>query len=281
MSRWMSDGSSTGTADAAPAGKVAAANRSVDRACQVISAFTLAEPALQLSELARRVGLPKATVHRLATSLIARGMLAQSADGRYRLGVKLLELGAVVRESLNAVQMCRPVIAKLAERSGETILLGTADWATREMLIVQRVDSPHPLTVGSPVGHRLTIPPGSVLGKALLSGLPPEDAREVVRALPLMRSTERTIVDAEELLADLSRARERGYAVEQGEYFDGVSGVAVPVIFDGAEPLATIGIVGPTSRIAGEIDALGALLSEQTATMRPVTLPSRRRPAEI
>lgn len=278
MSQWMSDGSSTETDK--PEG-AAAANRSVDRACQVMSAFTLAEPALQLSELARRVALPKATVHRLAASLIARGMLAQSADGRYRLGVKLLELGAVVRESLNAVQMCRPVIARLSEQSGETILLGTADWSTHEMLIVQRVDSPHPLTVGSPVGDRMPIPPGSVLGKALLSGLPPEDAKQVVGAMRMVATTGRTIVDRKELLADVERARERGYAVEQGEYFDGVSGAAVPVIFDGPEPLATIGIVGPTSRISSELDSLGALLFKETAAMRPVALPSRRLLPEI
>jgi len=268
----MSDGPRNGTDGRK--GASAAANRSVDRACQVLAAFTLDEPALALSELARRVHLPKATVHRLAASLLARGMLAQAADGRYRLGVKLLELGAVVRENLNAVQMCRPVIARLAEEAGETVLLGTADWPAREMLIVQRVDSPHPLAVGSPVGRRLSLLPGSVLAKALLSGLPPQEAKAVVAALPLVASTERTIVDAEALLEDVARARKRGYAVEQGEYFDGVSGVAVPVIFDGSEPLATIGIVGPSSRLAGEVDALGVLLSEATATIRPVVSPS-------
>lgn len=268
----MSDSSEVETEGAKPAGS--ATNRSVERACQVLSAFTLQEPALALSELARRVDLPKATVHRLAASLLARGMLAQSADGRYRLGVKLLELGAVVRENLNAVQMCRPVIRRLAEQTGETVLLGTVDWPARELLIVQRMDSPHPLAVGSPVGRRVPISPGSVLGKALLTGLPPDEAKAVVGDLPLIASTERTIVDPDALLADVERARERGYALEQGEYFDGVCGVAVPAIFDGPEPQATIGIVGPTSRIASELDALGALLAEQTATMRPVRLPS-------
>lgn len=252
----------------------AVAIRSVDRACQVLGAFTLDEPALALGELVRRVGLPKATVHRLAASLMARGMLAQSADGRYRLGVKLLELGAVVRETLNAVQICRPVVARLAERSGETVLLGTVDWPAREMLIVQRLDSPHPLAVGSPVGRRVALMPGSVLSKAALAGLAPGEAEAVVGELPLSASTEATIVEAGALLADLARARERGYAVERGEYFDGVCGVAVPVIFDGAQPLASIGIVGPSTRIAGELDALGELLCEETASMRPVTLPA-------
>lgn len=248
--------------------------RSVDRACQVLCAFTLDEPALALSELARRVGLAKATVHRLAASLMARGMLAQSADGRYRLGVKMLELGAVVRETLNAVQICRPVIGRLAERTGETVLLGTADWPAREVLMVQRVDSPHPLAVGSPVGRRVPLMPGSVLSKALLAGLQAAEAEAIVRELPLTASTERTIVEAGAFLDDLARARQRGYAVEQGEYFDGVSGVAVAVIFDGAEPLGSIGIVGPTTRIAGDLQDLGALLCEETAAMRPVAPPS-------
>ncbi len=251
--------------------------RSVDRACEVLGAFTLDEPALALSELVRRVGLPKATVHRLAASLMARGMLAQSADGRYRLGVKLLELGAVVRETLNAVQICRPAIARIAERSGETVLLATVEWPAREMLIVQRLDSPHPLAVGSPVGRRVALMPGSVLSKALLAGLAPAEAEGVVGRLALTASTEATIVEPQALLADIAGARDRGFALEQGEYFDGVCGVAVPVIFDGARPLACIGIVGPSTRIADELPALGALICEETRSMRPLRLPAGAR----
>ncbi len=251
----------------------APAIRSVDRACELLAAFTLDAPALALSELSRQVGLPKATVHRIASALLSRGMLAQSADGRYRLGVKVLELGAVVRESLNAVQICRPVMAALAARTSETVLLATADWPALELLIVQRLESPHPLSVGSPVGRRLPLSPGSVVSKALLAGLPPLEAEGLVARLPMTPSTRRTILGRDELLADIERARRQGFAFEQGEYYDGVCGVAVPIIYDGSRPLASIGIVGPETRIASEMKALGELLVEETKAMRPVRLP--------
>lgn len=247
------------------------ANRSVDRACQVIAAFTLEEPALGLSELARRVELPKATVHRLAVTLLGRGMLAQDPDGRFRLGGKLLELGAIVRESLDVVRLCRSAIDALATETGETVVLASADWPAGEMLLVERRDSPHPLAVGSPVGRRLSIPPGGALGKALLAGLPAAEARRAVEKLELTATTAKTLTEPAELLTNLARARRLGYASEQDEYIDGASGVAVPVLFDGPYPLAAIGVVGPTSRLAARVDSLGALLRDVTRPLRPST----------
>ncbi|MCL2768628.1 MAG: IclR family transcriptional regulator [Solirubrobacterales bacterium] len=245
------------------------ANRSVDRACRLMSAFTQQEPALTLSELSRRTALPKATVHRMAATLLARGMLTQRLDGRYELGVKLLELGAIVRENLDVVKLCRPVIDALASSTGETVVVAAADWSTREMLLVARRDSPHPLAVGSPVGRRMPIPPGGVLGKALLVGLEPREAEVVVGALELVPTTANTLTERGALLRNLSSARARGYVSEQDEYIEGASGVAVPVIFEGNHPLAAIGVVGPTSRLASQVHAVGPLLRNLTATLRP------------
>lgn len=257
-----------------PAPVERAANRSVDRASRLLSVFSLEDPALSLAELARRVELPKATVHRLASALLAGGLLTQGADGRYGLGVKMLELGAIVRENLDIVQLTRPAVEMLARASGETVLVATVDWSTRELLLVERRDSPHPLAVGSPVGRRQPIPPGGALGKAVLSGLVAGEATAVVNELTLVATTAKTPIERRRLLRDIAKARDLGYAAEQDEYIDGVSGVAVPVVFEGGHPLAALGLVGPTSRLAGEIASLGTLLLAASATLRPVS--SRR-----
>ena len=239
-----------------------------------MSAFSLEEPLFTLAELGRRVGLPKATVYRLVTSLAARGFMVQAADGRYGLGVKLMEFGAVVRENLDIVQQCAPVLDSLAAATSETVLLAAVDWGERELVLVASRVSPHMLSVISPVGRRQKLPPGGALARALLAGLPPREAKEIVRDLRMTASTPKTHVDRRLLLRDLEVARELGYAAEQDEYIDGVSGVAVPVVFEAGRPLAAIGVIGPSSRLGRELERLGALLCDGTKTLRPAERPT-------
>jgi DNA-binding IclR family transcriptional regulator len=246
-------------------------NRSVERASSLLSVFSLDEPWLSLSELSRRTGLPKATAHRLAVALRSCGLLIQGVDGRYGLGIRLLELGAIVRENLDAIQLCRSAIDAIAAATGETVLLSVVDWPTRETTLVAKRDSPHQLAVVRAVGLRQQLPPGGALGKAFLSAIPPAEADEIVRELTLIRATPKTPIEPRLVLRQIALAREDGYASEEDQYLEGVSGVAVPVIFDADRPLAALGIVGPTSRLAGEITALGQLLLRETAGLRPAT----------
>jgi DNA-binding IclR family transcriptional regulator len=268
----MKRGSPTDREPAAVNGRPTS-NRSVDRACAVMAAFSLEEPTFTLAELARRVELPKATVYRLVSSLVARGFMVHAPDGRYSLGVKLMECGAVVRENLDIVKQCSATIDEIATATSETVLLAAVDWPARELVVVARRDSPHILSVASPVGRRLKLPPGGALARALLSGLAPREAESIVGRLRLTASTPKTHVDKQVLLRDLEVARELGYAAEQDEYIDGVSGVAVPVIFEAGRPLAAVGVIGPSSRIAGELAQIGALLRKRTVSLRPADGP--------
>jgi IclR family KDG regulon transcriptional repressor len=257
----------------------AVANRSVQRACRLLSAFTIEQPLLTLAELAEASALPKATAHRLAAALKACGFLTQVEDGRYGLGIKLLELGAVLRDSMDVVQMCSSAMDVVAAGSGETVLLVTVDWERREVLLVARRNSPHPLAVGTLFGRPQPIPPGGAMGKALLAGLPPAELEAVIDGLTLVATTAKTPIERRLLLAHIAEAREAGYASEQDEFIEGASGVAVPVVFEEGRPLAAIGVVGPTSRLAGKVAALGALLLDATTTLRPNRLRTRTRSA--
>jgi DNA-binding IclR family transcriptional regulator len=245
------------------------ANRSVQRACRLLSAFTVERPFLTLAELAAAAELPKATAHRLAVALRACGFLTQVEDGRYGLGVKLLELGGVLRESMDVVQLCSPAMNAIAAASGETVLLVTVDWERREVLLVARRNSPHPLAVGTLFGRPQPIPPGGALGKALLAGLPPDELGTVIDGLHLVATTPKTPIERRLLLRHIAQARKMGFASEQDEFIEGGAGVAVPVIFEEGRPLAAIGVVGPTSRLADKIHSLGALLLDATMTLRP------------
>ncbi len=113
----------------------------------MLSAFTAAEPRLGLGELADRVGLPKATVHRLAGSLVALGFMRHGEDGRYALGLRLSELGALARADLDVVTACSVILDELAAATGESVMLAAVDWDTLELTIVSTRVSPQTLSV--------------------------------------------------------------------------------------------------------------------------------------
>jgi DNA-binding IclR family transcriptional regulator len=242
--------------------------RTVERACAVLSAFSEAEPRLGLGELSTRVGLPKATVHRLAGELVANGFLEHRDDGRYAPGLKLSELGALARSELDIVHACAPAMDTLADATHETVLLAVVDWEALELTTVATRVSPHTLSVVPVTGQRQMIPPGAP-GKALLLGLPPEEADRVLERLAFPSLTTKSHTDRAQLLREVAASRSIGFAVAEEEYVDGVSGVAVPVMFDGGRPRATIGVVGPTLRMAGQLESIGQLALEATATLRP------------
>jgi DNA-binding IclR family transcriptional regulator len=258
---------------------VAHTTRTVERACAVLSAFSAVEPRLSLGDLAARAGLPKATAHRLAASLVAAGFMDHRDGGDYSLGFKLSELGAAASASLDVVSACATVLDALASATGESVLLAEVDWDTLEMTVVDRRVSPQTLSVVPMTGQRMTIPPGALL-RALLLGLPEPEVEGVLARLPLPALTRRTQTDRTQLAEEIARSRAVGFVVTEEEYVDGVSGAGVPVLFDRGRPRAAISIVGPTSRVAGQIDQIGKLAVELTATLSPTrTANSRKEPA--
>lgn len=220
--------------------------RSIDRALDLLSAFSVAHPRLALCELAEVVGLPKPSAYRIARTLVRRGFLQQEPDGSYALGTRLLELGNLVSATSALASLTAHVADELSQHTGETVLVAEVDWGTNTVVITDKRAATHPLAVTSPVGQRSSIG-GGCMGKAVIAGLETQEANERVDSLYLTKRTPHTITEPDAFRADIEAARQRGYAVESGEFLTGVSGVAVPVLV-GERPLGAIGVVGPTSR---------------------------------
>jgi DNA-binding IclR family transcriptional regulator len=245
----------------------------VERACAVLLAFSTGAPRLSLGELVARVGLPKATVHRLAGSLVAMGFLDHGDDGRYSLGLKLGELGGLARANVDVVSACGSSVDALAAATGETVLLAAVDWEALELVVLDARVSPQTLSVVPTTGERMPMPPGC-MSKALLLGLPAAEAERVLDKLSLPALTSKSHTDRAQLAGEIAAARRLGFAVGQEEYVDGVSGVAVPVLFSAGRPRAAIGVVGPSSRIADQCERIGGLALELTRSLRPPAAPS-------
>jgi DNA-binding IclR family transcriptional regulator len=213
--------------------------QSLDRALSILDVLRLSEVDLALGDVAARTGLPKSTTHRLLSTLERRGLVARDPiAGTYRLATKTFP-------PVGAGPGVRGILEDLAARSGETANLGAP--IGREVLYVDRADSPHALRWQLGVGSRVPVH-CSGMGKAILAFLSPA---EVSRRLPrrLEAFTENTITSRAILLEELGRIRRRGYALDSEEFMDGVRCVAVPVLGPDREVGHAISLAGPAFRL--------------------------------
>ncbi len=220
---------------------------SVANSLRLIKAFSEDEYEIGISDLAKRLGLAKSTVHRLASTLLEEGMLEQNpADGKYHPGLALFELGAMVRRKMDFTMEARPFLRTLMEKTGETVHLGILD--RDSILYIITHESKQALRMGSKVGTRVPVH-STAVGKTLLAFQPEEEIdRIIARGLPA--STPNTIVDAKALRRELAAVRARSYAVDDEESEIGLRSIAAPIRIYSGSVVAAISIAGPVHRMA-------------------------------
>jgi DNA-binding IclR family transcriptional regulator len=230
----------------------------VQRASSVLDALAEADTELGTNELARRTGINASSVSRLLATLVAGGLVEHVQDsGRYRLGLRLLQLGNVVLARLDLRQIARGHLQALVESTGETATLSAP--GERDAVTVDFVQSPSSVQGVAHLG-RPSIAHATATGKVLLAfghgPLPPG---------PLKAYTERTITQRAALTAELERVRRRGYGDNFGEREDDLHAIAAPVWGSRSELAAIIGVQGPASRFGAEaMEAAVRPLLDQT-----------------
>jgi DNA-binding IclR family transcriptional regulator len=219
---------------------------SVANSLRLIKAFSEDQYEIGISDLAKRLGLAKSTVHRLASTLLDQGMLEQNAgDGKYRLGLALFELGTLVRRKMDFTMEARPYLRTLMEKTGETVHLAILDHDS--VLYIITHESKQALRMGSKVGTRAPVH-STAVGKALLAFQPEEEiARIIARGLPA--SAPNTVVDGRSLQRELELVRTRSYAVDDEESEVGLRSIAAPIRNDSGNVIAAISIAGPVHRM--------------------------------
>jgi DNA-binding IclR family transcriptional regulator len=217
----------------------------VARVAAVLGAFDLQRPVLGLSDLARRAGLPKPTVHRLATQLVASGLLERDGErAAYRLGVRLFELGQQVPRPRVLRDAALPFLEDLHVATRETVHLATP--SGRHVMYIEKLAGRPPGRTPSQVAGRLPLH-CTATGKALLAHLPRSEVDRYL-ADPLERVTPHTIVVPAVLRAELAEVRRTGWAIEREETVVGYASVAAPVFDRDARPLAALSVTGPSRR---------------------------------
>jgi DNA-binding IclR family transcriptional regulator len=220
---------------------------SVATAIRLLKAFSEDEVEIGISAMARRLGVAKSTVHRLAVTLVSEGLLEQDREnGKYHLGIALFRLGALVRRRMNVSNEARPYLFDLREKTNETVHLALLDG--HEIMYVYNLESPHAIRMRSDIGVRKPAH-CTAEGQAILAFQPPEVIDAVVAA-GLTPRTANTITSAEKFLKALALVRQRGCAIEDEESETGMVGIAAPIRNDAGEVVAAVGIAGPVMRLA-------------------------------
>jgi IclR family transcriptional regulator, KDG regulon repressor len=223
----------------------------VSRALDILELF-LDRPALSAPQITDQLGLPRTTVHELVTTLTDRGYLeaVHGAPTRYRLGMRLFQLGSQFADRLDLVREAQETAAAVASACDETVHVAVLDGIN--VVYIAKVDSTHPVRMVSAVGRRLPAHCTGV-GKMLLAGLGDEavDAR-YPRGGALTAMTPHSIVSPAKLRAALIRAREDGVAYDDCESNESVRCVAAPVIDHSGRTVAAMSISVPTIRWTDE-----------------------------
>jgi DNA-binding IclR family transcriptional regulator len=220
---------------------------SVANAIRLTKAFSEQDHEMGISGLAVRLGLAKSTVHRLASTLVEYDILEQNREnGKYRLGLALFELGALVRRKMDAVSESRGQMHSLVESTGETVQLAVLDHLS--VLYIRIRESRQAVRMSSSPGSRAPAHCTSV-GKVLLAHQPQEVVRQVIDG-GLKRYTENTITSPDALAEELAAIRARGYAIDDEEIEVGLRCVAAPIRDHTGQVTAAISVAAPVQRMS-------------------------------
>jgi DNA-binding IclR family transcriptional regulator len=227
--------------------------QSLVRGLNLLCLFSSDGPALTVKDIARGIQVPLPTTYRLVKILAEKGFLERNcATAEYRLGLKFLEFGAIVRRHLDFESLAQPLVKKLAAASGETAQFTLFRAGHGVCVVVE--ESRSTLRVAPETGRTLPLHAGASV-QAILAFLPePEQLRILAR--PRERFTPRTLTDAHALARRLRMIRRQGYAVSRAEVYPGALGIAAPV-FDAANlAIGSLAISGPVARMVPKRQAL-------------------------
>jgi len=221
--------------------------QTVQKAMNLLEALVRSSQPRRLTELSRELGLTKPNVYRLLSTLSILGYVKKdSATSLYSPTLKLWEMGSMLVRDVDLQSVAGPRLRKLCEETRESVQL--AVWDAGYIVYVDKVDSPQPLKAITSIGSRV---PASVVstGKAMLAWMSSEALDHAMEHVK--RYTPLTMTRRKDIERDLDETRDRGYAVNRGEFRVGVCGIAAPVRDRSGAVVASISVWGPEKNILG------------------------------
>ncbi len=222
----------------------------LDRALAALAILAKSSSDCSLAELCPALKLHKSTVHRLMMVLEQHRLVVKNPDtGRYRLGLRLYELGSRAIDGLDLRGRARPYLDRLQDEFGETVFFCILDEG--QVFYVEKVESQRSVRTACTVGSRAPAYCTAV-GKAMLAELPDAEVSKIVRRWGLKAVTANTITTANALKAELKAVRARGFAIDDEEKEEGLRCVGAAVRSHSGKLAAAMSISGPAFRMTKE-----------------------------
>ena len=235
-------------------------SQSLERGLAILSCFTPKRPVLGIADIADHLGMSRSTTHRYVITLVALGYLEQGASRKYRLGLRVTDLGMSALNSTGLREHAHPYLEELRQRTSYTTSLAVLDGT--DILYVDRVRS---FRRGQNLPD-LDLHPGSrlpayctAMGKLLLAYLPEGAQRDLLAAIKPTKRGPNTITSKKGLREELDQVRDAGFAVNDEELAANLYSIAAPVRNEAREVVAAVNLAAHSSMISLEemVDALG------------------------
>ncbi len=235
-------------------------SQSLERGLAILGCFTPSRPVLGIADIADDLGMSRSTTHRYVITLVALGYLEQGASRKYRLGLRVTDLGMSALNSTGLREHAHPYLEELRQRTSYTVSLGVLEEA--DVLYVDRVRS---FRRGQGAVD-LNLHPGSrlpayctAMGKLLLANLPESEQRDLIAGMKLTKRGPNTITSKKALREELDEILAAGFAVNDEELAAELFAIAAPVRNEARDVVAAVNVAAHSSMISLEemVDALG------------------------
>lgn len=223
---------------------------SVQKTFALLDYFTSQKPEWGVTELANEVGSNKSTVFRFLSQMQSIGILDKDNNTeRYRLGLKLFELGNRVQLRTALVEKTHPELVAVAKEIRETVHIAVLK--NHQVFYIDKVESAQGLRISSQIGSYLPAY-ATGLGKVLLAFLPEEEQGKsldyIFDNLGTRMLTNKTITEKEKMKIELSKIKKRQYAIDREECEVGLICVAIPIFNQNQQVVASLSASGPANR---------------------------------
>ncbi len=225
----------------------------IQKTLQILDLFQANAPGWTQSEIAKETGIPRSTVNRLVKFLTERGHLTVLyGQNRYSLGPASIDLGRRAAALFDYRGLCRPVLARLSQETQETIILTSVVAAGNAVRCVDQIESTRDgLRVFEQIGSVFPLHAGAA-PRAVLAALPESD-RERFLSGQLTAITDSTPTSAAELRRKIAETHRRGFAVSNGETYEGVVGIGAAFYWGDGSPAGSLAIALPAQRAPEDV----------------------------
>ncbi|MCR8744827.1 IclR family transcriptional regulator [Romboutsia lituseburensis] len=206
--------------------------QSVDRALSILEYLGEYHNGAGITEISKALGLSKATVHRLITTLKIKDFVRQSEDNeQYFLSFKLLYLSNCISTKLDIFKISRPIITKFADDVDATVHLSILDDTRTNIVYVDKIEPTNSnkiFVMSSKVGKKAPCY-CTAAGKLLLSQYSDDEIRDIMKDVDYKVYTEKTIKNTDEFIEEIHEVRKQGYALDKHEYDSGIICISIPI----------------------------------------------------